>query len=154
MFDARTNLGIQVIEEVKKYFQDKVYGTIIPRNVRLGEAPSHGEPIITYDAKITWCRGIFRVSKGSGTRMAKGLGKGLNALFPGESLSKAESVEHINVKSIKANPYQPRKIFDENAIIELSNSIKEHGIFQPIILRKTGMTYEIVVGKDDSVQQK
>ncbi|MFJ7828181.1 chromosome partitioning protein [Psychrobacillus sp. OK028] len=51
MFDARTNLGIQVIEEVKKYFQDKVYKTIIPRNVRLSEAPSHGEPIIIYDPK-------------------------------------------------------------------------------------------------------
>lgn len=51
MLDARTNLGIQVIEEVKKYFQDKVYKSIIPRNVRLSEAPSHGEPIILYDAK-------------------------------------------------------------------------------------------------------
>lgn len=79
--------------------------------------------------------------------MAKGLGKGLNALFPGESLTKAESVEHIHVKSIKANPYQPRKIFDEKAIQELSASIKEHGILQPIILRKTGATYEIVVGE-------
>ncbi|MEN1966537.1 AAA family ATPase [Lentibacillus sp. N15] len=51
MLDARTNLGIQVIEEVKKYFQDKVYNAVIPRNVRLGEAPSHGQPIITYDPK-------------------------------------------------------------------------------------------------------
>jgi chromosome partitioning protein len=51
MFDARTNLGIQVIEEVKKYFQQKVYQTIIPRNVRLSEAPSHGQSIITYDSK-------------------------------------------------------------------------------------------------------
>lgn len=51
MFDARTNLGIQVIEEVKKYFQDKVYQTIIARNVRLSEAPSHGEPIIVYDPR-------------------------------------------------------------------------------------------------------
>jgi chromosome partitioning protein len=51
MLDARTNLGIQVIEEVKKYFQEKVYKTIIPRNIRLSEAPSHGEPIITYDPK-------------------------------------------------------------------------------------------------------
>ncbi|MNY38169.1 Sporulation initiation inhibitor protein Soj [compost metagenome] len=49
MLDARTNLGIQVIEEVKKYFQEKVYRTIIPRNVRLSEAPSHGQSIITYD---------------------------------------------------------------------------------------------------------
>ncbi|MHB8171696.1 MAG: ParA family protein [Thermincolia bacterium] len=51
MFDARTNLGIQVIDEVKNHFRDKVYTTIIPRNVRLSEAPSHGQPIITYDPK-------------------------------------------------------------------------------------------------------
>ncbi|WP_438498214.1 ParA family protein [Paenibacillus sp. IHBB 3054] len=51
MLDARTNLGIQVIEEVKKYFQEKVYKTIIPRNVRLSEAPSHGQSIITYDTR-------------------------------------------------------------------------------------------------------
>ncbi|MBM0065398.1 ParA family protein [Alkalicoccobacillus gibsonii] len=51
MLDARTNLGIQVIDEVKKYFREKVFDTIIPRNVRLGEAPSHGKPIIVYDAK-------------------------------------------------------------------------------------------------------
>lgn len=49
MFDARTNLSIQVVEEVKKYFKNKVYATIIPRNVRLSEAPSHGLPIILYD---------------------------------------------------------------------------------------------------------
>lgn len=51
MFDARTNLSIQVVEEVKKYFQDKVYSTIIPRNIRLSEAPSHGQSIVTYDPK-------------------------------------------------------------------------------------------------------
>ncbi|MFD3450505.1 ParA family protein [Microbacteriaceae bacterium 4G12] len=51
MLDARTNLGLQVIDEVKKYFRDKVYRSIIPRNVRLSEAPSHGKPIILYDAK-------------------------------------------------------------------------------------------------------
>lgn len=51
MLDARTNLGLQVIDEVKKYFREKVYRTIVPRNVRLGEAPSHGKPIIIYDPK-------------------------------------------------------------------------------------------------------
>ncbi len=49
MFDARTNLSIQVIEEVKKYFKNKVYRTIIPRNVKLSEAPSYGLPIALYD---------------------------------------------------------------------------------------------------------
>lgn len=51
MFDARTNLSIQVVEEVKKYFRNKVYKTVIPRNVRLSEAPSYGLPIILYDPK-------------------------------------------------------------------------------------------------------
>lgn len=51
MFDARTNLSIQVVEDVKKFFKNKVYKTIIPRNVRLSEAPSFGLPIILYDAK-------------------------------------------------------------------------------------------------------
>jgi chromosome partitioning protein len=51
MFDARTNLSIQVVEDVKKHFRNKVYRTIIPRNVRLSEAPSFGLPIILYDAK-------------------------------------------------------------------------------------------------------
>jgi chromosome partitioning protein len=51
MFDARTNLSIQVVEEVKKYFGNQVYRTIIPRNVRLSEAPSFGLPIILYDEK-------------------------------------------------------------------------------------------------------
>lgn len=49
MYDGRTNLSIQVLDEVKKYFPDKVYKTIIPRNVRLSESPSFGEPIIEYD---------------------------------------------------------------------------------------------------------
>jgi chromosome partitioning protein len=51
MFDGRTNLSLQVAEDVKKYFRDKVYRTIIPRNVRLSEAPSHGKPITIYDSK-------------------------------------------------------------------------------------------------------
>jgi chromosome partitioning protein len=51
MFDGRTNLSIQVVEEVKKYFRDKVYTTVIPRNVRLAEAPSYGLPITEYDPR-------------------------------------------------------------------------------------------------------
>lgn len=51
MFDGRTNLSVQVVEEVKKYFKDKVYRTVIPRSVRLAEAPSFGQPIMLYDVK-------------------------------------------------------------------------------------------------------
>ena len=51
MFDGRTNLSIQVVDEVKKFFKDKVYSSIIPRNVRLSEAPSHGKPVMLYDKR-------------------------------------------------------------------------------------------------------
>ena len=51
MFDARTNLASDVVGEVKKYFSAKMYKTIIPRNVKLSEAPSHGEPVIVYDPR-------------------------------------------------------------------------------------------------------
>ena len=51
MLDGRTNLGLQVVQEVKKYFKSRVYGSVIPRNVRLSEAPSHGEPINIYDSR-------------------------------------------------------------------------------------------------------
>lgn len=49
MFDGRTNLSIQVVDEVKKYYKDRVYKTVVPRNVRLSEAPSFGQPIVEYD---------------------------------------------------------------------------------------------------------
>lgn len=54
MFDGRTNLSIQVVEEVKKHFPGEVYSSVVPRNVRLSEAPSHGKPITDYDRM---CRG-------------------------------------------------------------------------------------------------
>lgn len=54
MYDGRTNLAVQVVEEVKKHFGDRVYATVVPRNVRLSEAPSHGQPITAYDRL---CRG-------------------------------------------------------------------------------------------------
>lgn len=54
MYDGRTNLAAQVVEEVKKHFGDRVYASVVPRNIRLSEAPSHGKPITAYDRS---CRG-------------------------------------------------------------------------------------------------
>ncbi|SFE97682.1 chromosome partitioning protein, ParB family [Bacillus sp. OV194] len=79
--------------------------------------------------------------------VAKGLGKGINAFFPGTELEKEDAVTEINVKELRPNPYQPRKVFSESAIAELSDSIKEHGVLQPIIARKSIKGYEIVVGE-------
>lgn len=62
MFDGRTNLSIQVVEEVKRFFRDKVYATVIPRNIRLAEAPGYGLPIIEYDAKSLGAKAYMRLA--------------------------------------------------------------------------------------------
>lgn len=63
MYDMRTNLSNQVVKEVKKYFDDKVYKTVIPRNVRLSEAPSYGMPITEYDPRSKGAKSYLKFAK-------------------------------------------------------------------------------------------
>lgn len=63
MLDSRTNLGLEVVEEIRSYFKDKVYNTIIPRLIRLTEAPSHGKPIIAYDPKSRGSEAYLNLAK-------------------------------------------------------------------------------------------
>jgi chromosome partitioning protein len=63
MHDERTNLGQQVARDVREFFQEKVFQTVIPRNVRLGEAPSHGKPVILYDAKSRGAEAYLNLAK-------------------------------------------------------------------------------------------
>ncbi|KAA9241096.1 MULTISPECIES: ParA family protein [Aerococcus] len=63
MFDSRTNLANEVVEEVRKYFGDKVYNTLIPRNVRLSEAPSYGQSIIDYDMSSKGAQVYLQLAK-------------------------------------------------------------------------------------------
>jgi ParB family transcriptional regulator, chromosome partitioning protein len=79
--------------------------------------------------------------------MARGLGKGINALFSNMEAEMEETVQEINLKEIRPNPYQPRKNFEQDAINELKESILQHGILQPIVVRKSIKGYEIVVGE-------
>jgi ParB family chromosome partitioning protein len=77
-----------------------------------------------------------------------GLGKGLGALIPEEEISAdSNSIAKISMNSIKANEGQPRKNFDDEKIEQLALSIKEHGVVQPIVLKKDGETYTIVAGE-------
>ena len=79
--------------------------------------------------------------------MAKGLGKGVNALFKDMAAVSDEQVQQLSIKDIRPNPYQPRKVFQKEAIEELKKSIQQHGILQPIIVRKSIKGFEIVVGE-------
>ena len=63
MNDERTNLGQQVARDVREFFKEKVYSTVIPRNVRLAEAPSHGLPAVTYDARSRGAEAYFAFAK-------------------------------------------------------------------------------------------
>ncbi len=63
MLDSRTNLGFEVVEDVRKYFKEKVYDTIIPRLIRLTEAPSHGKPIVAYDPKSKGTEAYLNLAK-------------------------------------------------------------------------------------------
>ncbi len=63
MLDNRTNLGLEVVQDIKSYFKERVYDTIIPRLVRLSEAPSHGKPIIAYDSKSRGAEAYINLAK-------------------------------------------------------------------------------------------
>ena len=90
----------------------------------------------------------------------KALGRGLEQLFSDENINTFEDIENdivdnaranntiveLNLVELRPNPYQPRKKFDEEALNELAASIKEHGVFQPIIVKKTIKGYDIVAG--------
>lgn len=76
-----------------------------------------------------------------------GLGKGLDALIPSLNINDDDKVVEIPLSQLRANPYQPRKTFDETAIQELAESIKEHGVIQPIIVREVVKGYEIIAGE-------
>ncbi|MFC5703147.1 ParB/RepB/Spo0J family partition protein [Cohnella faecalis] len=79
--------------------------------------------------------------------MSKRLGKGLDALITSLSIKEDDKIVEIPLSQLRANPYQPRKTFDEAAIKELAESIREHGIIQPIVVRQALRGYEIIAGE-------
>ena len=95
----------------------------------------------------------------TGIPRRKALGKGLEELFNSEILDYStveekivnetpkEAITMVNINELRSNPYQPRKFFDESALSELAESIKEHGVFQPIIIKKSIKGYEIIAGE-------
>ncbi len=95
----------------------------------------------------------------NGIPRRRALGKGLEELFNSEVLDYStveerivnetpkEEITNVKLSELRSNPYQPRKVFDPEALQELSNSIKEHGVFQPIIVKRSIKGYEIIAGE-------
>ena len=96
---------------------------------------------------------------GSGIPKRRALGRGLEELFNSEVLdystveekivkeTSKDEIEMVKLDELRSNPYQPRKVFDKEALQELAESIKEHGVFQPIIVKKSIKGYEIIAGE-------
>jgi ParB family transcriptional regulator, chromosome partitioning protein len=79
--------------------------------------------------------------------LVKRLGKGLDALIPSLNVEENDQIIEAQIQQIRPNPYQPRKEFDEKALDELAESIKEHGVIQPLIVRKSIKGFELVAGE-------
>ena len=178
MFDARNNLSSQVVEDVRKVMGDKVYATMIPRNVRLSEAPSYGRPAILYDFKcagsqayiklaqeviererqLRLAAAIDRVAQREGMAMAddaskRRLGRGLAALM-GDAVPESVAVDQVRqtrrlpIEQIAPNPQNPRGTFSEEALDELTASIREKGVVQPLLVRTLDEgRYELIAGE-------
>ncbi|SDS81586.1 chromosome partitioning protein, ParB family [Paenibacillaceae bacterium GAS479] len=79
--------------------------------------------------------------------MSKRLGRGLDALIPSLSIQEGDKVVEIDLKQLRPNPYQPRITFHDESIHELAESIKQHGVIQPILVRSVLKGYEIIAGE-------
>ena len=132
MFDKRNKLSDQVAADVRAHMGDKVYKTVIPRNVRISEAPSHGLPALVYDLRCPGSQAYIKLAGETdparartccrsrthevGTNAHRGLGRGLSALIGDEAVPTARrgarrGARIVPVAFLRPNRFQPRKTF-------------------------------------------
>jgi len=171
MYDERTTLSRQVASDLRSFFGSQVFATVIPRNVRLAEAPSHGKPIIFYDIHSKGAESYIQLAKEVIQNEQKRTGQGFGSTNPGAeptppqhqqplqvaqqtpqfqpelSPLQAMTPREIDVDLIDPNPYQPRTHFGEEALGELARSIQSSGVIQPLVLRRNGSRFQLVAGE-------
>ena len=154
MYDRRNNLSSQVADEVRQHFKGQVFRSVIPRNVRLSEAPSHGKPILLYDIRSRRCPKLSRPGQGDpggkeGMTKRKALGKGLSALIPeanGVGVGE-EQFFQCPVEAIEPNPFQPRTSISDTELEEMVQSVREKGILTPLLVSRTEKGYQLIAGE-------
>ena len=149
MYDSRTQLAQQVVDEVRDFFEDKVFDTLIPRTVRLSEAPSFGQPVTLYDP-IGQGRGAYRnlAKEVVGPCLSRRARARPVRADPERAQAGRRARQHeLPIDTIAPNPNQPRTEIDDERIAELADSIRKVGILQPIIVRPHGEGYQIIAGE-------
>ena len=158
MYDARTKLSDQVVPEVREHFGEKVCRTIVPRTVRLSEAPSFGQPIIAFDPSSRGAIAYGELAGRSATwpggqrwHGAAGSARASASLIPPASTEADDgevALREIPLTAIEPNPGQPRTQFDEESLGELTASIRELGVLQPILVRAVAAgLFQLIAGE-------
>ena len=138
MYDERTNLGRQVIEDIRNHLGEKVFETVIPRNVRLGEAPSFGKPVLAYDIKSRGAEAYLalareflrRRSRPGDEPQARSGPRSFGSLLPGKDDVPRGTLlsPEVEIARLRPSRFQPRRDFSDAALAELASSIREQGI--------------------------
>ena len=150
MYDARTRLAEQVVDEVRRHFGDRVCRSVVPRTVRLSEAPSFGQPIIVFDPTSRGRDGLPGTSQGGKRwRAAAGWVEASERLYrPTSSRDRGALCGNFGT-AVRPEPTSAREhISTRTGSASLTASVREIGILQPILVRQTGENeYELIAGE-------
>ena len=177
MYDDRTTLSKQVSADLRSFFGSQVFESVIPRNVRLAEAPSHGMPVIFYDIHSRGAESYIQLAKEVIVNDQKRAGKGTERADPGPGTAASaaaagagaggagaqgvpgaatavamapppsEGLLQVDIDLIDPSPFQPRTRFREEALEELARSIRASGIVQPLVVRRVGQRFQLIAGE-------
>ena len=143
MYDRRNNLSELVAQDVRGFFKDKVFETVIPRNIRLTEAPSHGLPVSLYDARSPGAQAYAALAAECSAAVnsahapheaAMRLGRGLSALMgeaPDAHHRAGEALRTLPIEMLEPGPFQPRGPIDPGPLQELADSIRNMASCSP-----------------------
>ena len=153
MHDERTRLAQDVERELREHFPEMVFETVIPRSVRVAEAPSYGLPVTEHAPASRGSAAYRALAKelvGAWLAAAKrGIGRGLAAILPESAAGEdVGELRELPVELIKPNPNQPRTKFDPEALAGLASSIETSGVVQPLLVRPLhDGSYELIAGE-------
>ena len=153
MHDGRTRLAQDVEREVREHFPDLVFETVIPRNVRMGEAPSFGRPVVHHDPRLRRVGRLLGLRTGGG-RPWLSVSGGWAAAWrrscrrPRRATSRRARAARPAGRRRGAQPRPAASRFDEPALAALADSVRERGVLQPVLVRPPAAArYELIAGE-------